>query len=179
MKKKVLAICGSTAAQSANLKIIQHVADLLSNEIEVEIYKELSLLPHFNPDLDKGNVPEIVEALRTKISTADGVLICTPEYVFSLPGSLKNAIEWCVSTTIFSDKPVAFITASASGVKAHESLKLVLETIGAGLQKETQLLIQGAKGKVDKEGNITDASTKVQLKNFADAFVAQLNNKTK
>jgi chromate reductase len=173
-RKKVLAICGSTRAQSANLSIIQHLADSISNELEIQMYGELSMLPHFNPDLDREGPPQIVRELRTKISDADGVLICAPEYVFSLPGALKNAIEWCVSTTVFSEKPVALITASASGVKAHESLQLIMKTVGADLRPETQLLIQGAKGKVDSEGNIIDAVTAEQLKELGAAFVFQL-----
>ncbi len=64
-------------------------------------------------DLDGENPPEAVLAFRKQIAAADGVLICTPEYVFTLPGSLKNALEWCVSTTIFSQKPTGLITASA------------------------------------------------------------------
>jgi NAD(P)H-dependent FMN reductase len=174
-KKKVVAICGSTRTQSVNLSIIQYVGRLLSAEVEFEIYNELSLLPHFNPDLDKERAPDIVETLRDKIRDADGVLICTPEYVFSLPGALKNAIEWCVSTTIFSEKPVALITASASGAKAHESLQLVMKTIYADMTEETQLLIQGAKGKVNNNGEVTDALTAEQLNKLAKAFTHQLN----
>ena len=174
-KKKVLAICGSTRAQSANLSIIQYIGELLSDKVELEIYNELSLLPHFNPDLDKDRAPEIVEALRDKIRNADGVLICTPEYVFSLPGALKNALEWCVSTTIFSEKPVALITASASGAKAHESLQLVMKTIYADVREETQLLIQGAKGKVTDKGEITDKATAENLQRLAVKFLLQLN----
>lgn len=179
MKKKLFAICGSTRAQSANLNILRYVAGILSNEYEFEIYDGLSDLPHFNPDLDKDRAPEIVEALRNKIKNAAGVLICTPEYVFSLPGALKNAIEWCVSTTIFSEKPVALITASASGAKAHESLQLIMKTIYADLRDETQLLIQGAKGKFDNDGKIKDDITAEQLKILTAAFFAQLNEKNK
>ena len=70
---------------------------------------------------------------RKSIEEADAVLICTPEYVFSLPGILKNALEWTVSTTVFSDKPTALLTASSSGEKAHESLLLVMKTLGLSL----------------------------------------------
>lgn len=174
-KKKVVAICGSTRTQSANLSIIQYIGELLSGEVELEIYNELSLLPHFNPDLDKDKAPDIVEALREKIKNSDGVLICTPEYVFSLPGALKNVIEWCVSTTIFSEKAVALITASASGAKAHESLQLVMKTIYADVQEETQLLIQGAKGKMNEKGEITDTLTAEKLKRLAVSFLGQLS----
>ena len=176
-KKKVIAICGSISAHSANLSIIHYLSQLLSDKLEFEIYNELSLLPHFNPDLDKETAPAIVKALRKKIENADGVLICTPEYVFSLPGALKNALEWCVSTTVFSGKPVAIITASASGVKAHESLQLVMETIGADLRKDTLLLIQGAKGKVKSNGEITDEAVIQKLKDLAVAFDSHLQEK--
>jgi chromate reductase, NAD(P)H dehydrogenase (quinone) len=178
LKKKVLAICGSTRTRSANLSIIRYVAALMPDKVEMDIYEGLSDLPHFNPDLDKDIVPPTVQSLRDRISEADGVLICTPEYVFSLPGALKNALEWCVSTILFSEKPVALITASASGVKAHESLQLVLKTIGASLREETQLLIQGAKGKVDGQDTITDPDTGRQLKELAAAFAVRLQTGT-
>jgi len=172
--KKVLALCGSTRTHSANLGIIRYVEKNLSDEVQLEIFNELSALPHFNPDLDKDNVPEIVERFRDKIRNTDGVLICTPEYVFSLPGALKNAIEWCVSTTIFSEKPVALITASASGALAHESLQLVMKTIYADLRKETQLLIQGAKGKVDNNGTVSHSDTADELNKLCAAFKTHL-----
>jgi len=172
--KKVLAICGSTRTHSANLGIIRYVEKILSAEVQLEIFNELSALPHFNPDFDNDNAPEIVERFRDKIRNADGILICTPEYIFSLPGAMKNAIEWCVSTTIFSEKPVALITASASGTLAHESLQLVMKTIYADLRKETQLLIQGAKGKVDNNGTISHFATAEQLQKLCLAFITHL-----
>lgn len=172
---KIFAICGSTRMKSANLSILQYIANKAADQLEVEIYNDLASLPHFNPDLDKDEAPEIIEGLRSKIKNAGGVIICTPEYVFSLPGALKNAIEWCVSTTIFSEKPVALITASASGVNAHESLQLVMKTIGADVREETQLLIQGAKGKINMEGEIIDAGAEQQLKQLVQEFIGRLN----
>lgn len=175
MKKKVFAICGSTRSTSANLQILHYLKQLSQKELEFEIYTDLDKLPHFNPDLDKDIAPKIVEEFRNRIEKSDGVLICTPEYVFSLPGSLKNVIEWCVSTTVFSEKPVAIITASAHGAKAHESLQLIMKTIYSTLQTDTQLLIQGAKGKINNRGEITDVTTEQQLKNLIQAFTHQLN----
>lgn len=169
-KKKVFAICGSTRSRSANLTILQYIGKIAKDKFEIEIYNGLADLPHFNPDLDLETAPEIVEQFRSKIKFADGVIICTPEYVFSLPGALKNAIEWCVSTTIFSEKPVALITASASGAKAHESLQLILKTIYADVRDEACLLIQGAKGKVNSQGEIADEITRQKLNNLAAAF---------
>lgn len=158
-KKKVLAISGSTKKNSTNESILKTIADLYKDELEVELFAGIDALPHFNPDLDRNDPPAVVKSFRDSIAQADGVLICTPEYVFSLPGSLKNAIEWCVSTTVFSNKPVAMIVAAASGQMAFESLSLILTTIEARLTNNSKLLIQGAKGKIGKEGEIKDHTT--------------------
>ena len=173
---KVLAICGSTRRQSTNLQIIKAIAQLAADDFEVEIYQHLAALPHFNPDLDDEQVPELVQAFRNQIGAADGVLICTPEYVFSLPGSLKNAIEWLVSTTLFYGKPTAIITASGLGQKAHESLQLIMKTIEAKLSDTTQLLIEGARPKLNSSGDITDAATLVKVKELIAAFTKNMHN---
>ena len=116
-KKKILAIIGSTRVNSSNLNLVKYLEVLSKDIFEITYFEGLITLPHFNPDLDHENPPQEVVAFRQQIADAHGVIICTPEYVFSLPGSLKNAIEWCVSTTVFSQKPVGLITASASGEK--------------------------------------------------------------
>jgi chromate reductase len=106
---------------------------------------------------------------------ADGILICTPEYVFSLPGSLKNAIEWMVSTTILTDKPAALITASSSGQKAHESLNLVMRTVGVKLGEKSSLLIQAPKTKITEDGTITDETTLLSIKELMNDFLALIS----
>src|SRR5205814_1264957 len=90
--------------------------------------------------------------------------------IFSVPSGLKNAIEWCVSTTVFSKKPVGIITASASGEKGHEELKLIMRTIETIFTEDTTLLIKGIKGKVDENGNIKDDKTNTALMHFIEAF---------
>lgn len=174
-KKKIFAIIGSTRARSSNLQLVKRFADLTVEKFTVTIFEGLSALPHFNPDLDNENPPPQIIEFRQQIINADGVIICTPEYVFSLPGSLKNAIEWCVSTTIFSQKPVGLITASASGEKGQEELKLVMKTIETKFNEETTLLIRGIKGKFDNEGNLTDEETKTRLTKFINSFEKLLN----
>lgn len=128
-------------------------------------------LPHFNPEESIENTPESVLTFRDKIEKADGVIICTPEYIFSIPSILKNAIEWCVSTTVFSHKPVGLITASASGRKGHEELQLIMRTIEATFTDQTTLLIQGVKGKVDQQGKISHPQTLQDIGNFMDEFL--------
>jgi chromate reductase len=170
-KKKVLVIIGSTRANSSNLKLMKKFEELTVNDFKITFFEELAELPHFNPDLDNENPPLAVVKFRQQITNTDAVIICTPEYVFSLPGSLKNAIEWCVSTTIFAQLPVGLITASATGEKAHEELQLIMNTVEASFKPETTLLIKGISGKFDEKGNLLDAKTIERLKMFRDAFV--------
>jgi len=169
-KNKIIAISGSTRKDSSNFKILQYISSQFRSEFELDIFEDLDKLPHFNPDLDIDNAPKEIVALRNKINDAQGVVICTPEYVFSLPGSLKNALEWFVSTTIFSNKKVGLVTASASGEMAHEQLLLIMKTLGADFNSNTQLLIQGIRGKINAEGKIIDSETAISLQNFAKKF---------
>lgn len=175
-RKKILAISGSTRKDSSNLQIIKAIARLSTDTLEMDIFQELDALPHFNPDLDHDPALPAVAAFRERIVAADGVLICTPEYVFSLPGSLKNAIEWTVSTTIFSHKPVALITASGMGEKAHEALQLIMRTLEAAFTADTQLLIRGPRTKVDAGGEIADGPTREKITALLSAFNALLNS---
>jgi chromate reductase len=172
-KKKILAISGSTRADSVNVHILNAIAAVYAKQADITIYTGIDQLPHFNPDLDNETVPAPVKDFRNQVQDADGVLFCTPEYVYSLPGSLKNAIEWTVSTILFTEKPVALITASSSGQKAHEALHLLMATIGARIGPE--LLIQAPKTKISAEGKITDEATILKIGDLMDTFLDQLS----
>ena len=174
-KKKILAIIGSTRTDSSNLRLVKKLVDFTADIFEFTIFEKLSELPHFNPDLDTENPPRQIAEFRQQVIDTDAVIICTPEYVFSLPGSLKNAIEWFASTTIFSQKPVGLITASASGEKGHEELQLIMKTIETKFSVDTTLLIKGIKGKFDQQGNLTDQETIEKLNIFIKAFEKQIN----
>jgi chromate reductase len=176
-KKTLLAIIGSASANSTNIKLVEQIAVLTNHEYNLTIYNDLKSLPHFDPDLSAENPPRQVVELRNTIEQSDGIIICTPEYVFSIPSGLKNAIEWCIYTTVFSDKPCGLITASASGLKGHEELQLIMKTAMAKFTNETILLIQGIKGKFDKQGNFVDNETQKQLVDFTEAFIKLVNEK--
>ena len=169
--KNILAISGSLRAQSTNLKIIENIAEMFSGKLKIAVYGGLATLPQFNPDLDTENPPPEVEDFRRQIREADGVLICTPEYVFAVPGALKNAIDWTVSSCEFMHKPTALITASGLGEKAHESLLLTLKTIEAKIGGNCALLISGARTKVDSKGEISDAETAESVKLLIDVLM--------
>lgn len=171
VKKNILAISGSLRAKSTNLTIIENIARMFADKINVTIYQGLANLPHFNPDLEAGApVPE-VEDFRRRIREADGVLICTPEYVFSIPGALKNALEWTVGTSDFAGRPAALITASSLGEKTHESLFLVLKTIEAKIAENTALLISGARTKINSGGELADPATIEAINLLIESFL--------
>ncbi|WP_298782671.1 NADPH-dependent FMN reductase [uncultured Polaribacter sp.] len=169
-KKNIIGICGSASPNSANLSILKWIAESNKSDFNLEIIDDLTGLPHFKTELTDKNVPKQVVDFRNKIENADGIIICTPEYVFSIPSGLKNIVEWCVSTTVFSDKPIGIITASANGKKGHEELKLIMETIQTNFTDETTLLIQGVKGKIDKNGEIVNQSTENELRKLIESF---------
>ena len=158
-KIKILAISGSTRKSSSNLNLIKAIAGLTTEVFTITIFEGLSELPHFNPDIDNESVPEHVTGFRQQVRDADGILICTPEYAIGVPGTLKNAIDWTVSSMEFSQKPVALITASLSGERAHQSLLGTLLIIEARMTKDTQLLVSSIKTKVSSDSKITDPET--------------------
>jgi chromate reductase, NAD(P)H dehydrogenase (quinone) len=170
IKKNIFVIIGSASENSANQKLINQFAYLTKDFFTLTIYNDLKSLPHFDPETSVYNPPSLIADFRASITQSDGVLICTPEYIFSIPSGLKNAIEWCVATTIFSDKPTGLITASAQGQKGHEELQLIMKTVMARYTDETCLLIQGIKGKIDTEGKIADDNTLSALMKFIDSY---------
>lgn len=168
--KNIIAIVGSANLNSANYKLLSYLKKITENYFNMVVFEELKSLPHFDPQLSISDPPDQVIAFRQMIENADGIIISTPEYVFSIPSGLKNAIEWSVATTVFTNKPLGIITASASGKKAHEELQLIMETLGATFNADTTLLIQGIKGKVNEAQFIQDETTRTALDKFALAL---------
>src|SRR5215831_19297668 len=158
-RKKIIAIPGSIRQGSTNRNLINAIIQLFSDKLNIKIFEGLADIPHFNPDFDNENPPAKVSDFRSQLKNADGILICTPEYAMGVPGSLKNAVDWTVSSMEFSKKPTALITASSLGEKAHESLTGTLKIIEANLTEKTQLLISGAKPKISGDNRITDKNT--------------------
>jgi NAD(P)H-dependent FMN reductase len=168
--KNVVALIGSAATGSTNHKLIEFIQAESLNIFQITVFDRLKCLPHFDPDRSLKDVPAIIADLRSLLQNADGVIICTPEYIFSVPSGLKNVVEWFVATTIFSNKPVGLITASTSGLKAHEELQLIMHTLMATFTTETTMLIQGIKGKVDAQGNIINKQTRNSLLKFIESL---------
>ncbi len=178
-KKKILAISGSTRVQSTNLNYIQAIVQLSADIFEIKIFEGLTQLPHFNPDLDLelSTAPEEVKAFRHLLREADGILICTPEYAMGVPGTLKNAIDWTVSSCEFIHKPTALVTASSQGSKGHASLLETLNIIEALMTPATQLLIPVAKTKINFELKILDNKTLNELNSLVLELHQLIQNK--
>ncbi len=170
LKKNILAISGSTRQFSSNLNLIHAFSNLSTDIFKVTIFQGLTSLPHFNPDLDNESPPSAVIAFRQIIRAHNGVLICTPEYAMGVPGTLKNALDWTVSSMDFSHKPVALITASSQGQKGHATLLDTLQVIESEMTESTQLLIPFVKTKVSQAGEILHAPTLAEVQKLIQAF---------
>ena len=168
--KTIFAIIGSASEHSSNHQIVRHLQHKLNPEINLVLFDRLKELPHFDPEESTSQPPIEIIALRQVIQDADLVLISSPEYIFSVPSGLKNLLEWCAATTIFTDKPVSIITASAQGETGHAELQRIMQGLGAQLDPRKNLLIQGVKGKLDAVGNIWNEKLDQEL----DALAEQL-----
>lgn len=110
----MLGICGSLQAESGNLRLLRKAAALMPANVEFAIYEGIDALPFFRSDMDPSDVPESVHRFRKALKECDAVLIASPEYGHSLPGVLKNAIDWVIGSGELYKKRVA-VTASAPG----------------------------------------------------------------
>jgi chromate reductase len=169
--KKILAISGSLRAGSSNHAVLRFFGEMAPVGLKYNIYDGLAQLPHFDPGLDNDDPPATVTALRKNLAEADGIIICTPEYAFGVPGSLKNALDWTVSGGSLSDKPLALITASTGGQHAHAALLLILGALNTNVLKEATLLIPFIRSKMDGDGKITDLATVESLKEVFEALI--------
>jgi len=159
MKKTILAISGSLRAGSSNHTILQYLGGMMPEDVDYTIYDGLASIPAFDPGLDNDTPPAAVADLRDKIAAVDAIIICTPEYAFGVPGALKNALDWTVSSGSLSGKPLALITASTSGQYAHEGMTRILGALDATMSEAGNLLIPFIRTKIDANGNLTDDIT--------------------
>jgi len=133
---RILGLSGSLRRDSHNSRLLLGAGSMLPDGAELEVFDQLSSIPPYNED-DEQTLPPAVEALKRAIAGADGVLVATPEYNASIPGVLKNALDWVsrpVAETPLKGKPVAVIGASTGlfgAVWAQAETRKVLSTIGA------------------------------------------------
>ena len=169
-----MAISGSLRIGSSNHAILRYLGTLITVDFEYTIYDQMAFIPPFDPGNDNESVADAVVDFRNLIKGADGIIICTPEYAFGVPGQFKNALDWTVSSGSFSCKPTALITASTGGQNAHEALIKILGAIDAQLIPNATLLISYIRSKLGTDGEITDVETKQSLDTLLDAFLTAI-----
>ena len=172
----LLAISGSLRSGSSNHHILKYLATQVPADINYTIYDELALIPPFDPGLDNDTPPDAVARLRRLLANVDGVIICTPEYAFGVPGQLKNMLDWLVSSSSLVEKPVALITASLGGEHAHASLLLTLGALNSHIVDGAILLISFIRSKINAEGRIIHQETQESLNILMHNFLTLVAN---
>ncbi|TWT07673.1 NAD(P)H-dependent oxidoreductase [Planococcus sp. CPCC 101016] len=176
-KINIIAISGSSRKKSSTLKALNSLNKFVPSNVNYEIYDGIEKLPHFNRELDNDNAPAEVEVYRELLSRADGVIICTPEYIKGVPGVLKNALEWLVSSAELYAKPVAVITASCDGENAHQALQLNLSMVNANVFDGGALLISGENNRLNEDGEFIKDEVNSSLKLLISKLLEEINKK--
>jgi NAD(P)H-dependent FMN reductase len=169
----VLAISGSLRAASSNTTVLQALAALAPDDVPITLYDQLDDLPYFNPDLDLEGAtpPAVVADLRGQVGRADGIIICSPEYAHGVPGVLKNALDWLVSSLEFPGKPVALVNISPRSTHAQASLAETLRTMSASLIADQSLTIALPRDRRDVASMLADPDIAQALRAALDALV--------
>jgi NAD(P)H-dependent FMN reductase len=159
---RIVGISGSLRAGSSNHALLR-MAPLLIDSISLTIYDGLARLPHFSPDLE-ADPPAEVRAFRELVKSANGVIISSPEYVHGIPGSLKNALDWLVSSGEFINKPLVLWSASPSGAEfAHPQLLEICRTMTANVLVEASMKIPRARQAFDADGRLINEQLRRDL----------------
>jgi len=168
---KLLAISGSLREASTNTRLLRALALLAPSETSVAFYEALDDLPHFKPDLDVDPAPAAVALFREELRAADAVVISSPEYAHGVPGTLKNALDWVVSSGEFVEKPVALINASPRSLHAYESLAETLRTMAAVIVPEASITLPLLGNKLSAAQIVGDSLLAEALRGVATALI--------
>lgn len=170
----IVGISGSLREGSYNTALLHYVQSILPTEIS---FTELLIgdLPLYNTDMEKNGFPESVENFRKGIAQADGILIVSPEYNYSVPGVLKNAIDWAsrVPEPPFSGKPVGLLSASNGifgGVRMQAHLRYVLFAVNAHVMNRPEIYVASAHQKFEN-GLLIDEKTKELLEKYVKSLI--------
>jgi chromate reductase len=180
---RILGISGSLRRGSHNTSLLQAAADLLPPGVELRVYESLRDLPLYDPDLDTELSPSEVTRLRQAIKSADGVLIATPEYNGSIPGALKNALDW--ASRPFPDnslrgKPVAVIGASTGlfgAVWSQAETRKVLGVIGADVIDQ-EVAVGQADTAFARDGDLVEPEQRALVAQLVSVLAARAGAET-
>lgn len=170
----IVGLCGSLRAGSLNRMAMNLAGELMPEGMRME-HAEIRDVPFFDGDLLAKGLPASVAALRERIRKADGVLIVTPEYNFSIPGVLKNALDWISrgEDQPFAYKPVAIISAApgpVGGARVQYDVRRVMLFMNAQVLAKPEVFIAGAVGKFNSDSQCTDDTTRKFVGDQMQAF---------
>src|SRR2546426_2569748 len=175
---RILAVSGSLRAGSHNTSLLQAAIDAAPEGVDVELWEGIGGLPIYDQDLEGTDLPESVRRLREDWGSADAILFATPEYNGSVPGGLKNAVDWLsrpLATSVLRNKPVAVVGASTGAfgaVWAQAELRKVLATAGARVV-EGDVAVGHAHERF-ADGRLLDENLLEQLQEVVDSLVAEV-----
>jgi chromate reductase, NAD(P)H dehydrogenase (quinone) len=178
MKQKVhiLGFAGSLRKQSYNRAILAAALEMVPDDASLEIF-DLEGIPPFNQDLEL-QPPDKVKEFKTRIRAADAILIATPEYNYSIPGVLKNAIDWAsrpYGDNAFNGKPVAVMGASIGTLgtaRAQYDLRRSFVFLNMLPLNQPEVMVSFAQDKVDSSGRLTDEKTRKRIRELFESLIA-------
>lgn len=177
--KKIIAISGSLRKDSFNTHLARAAVELAPEGVEIEVVN-IGSIPLFNQDLDQ-QFPIAAQDFKNKVRQADGIIFATPEYNRSIPGVLKNAIDWAsrpYGDNAFAGKTV-FVTGASIGpiaaALAQYHLKQIMLYLDARVLGQPEFYLGNAGSKFDAQGNLTDESTREHLKKAIELLVSKLS----
>jgi chromate reductase, NAD(P)H dehydrogenase (quinone) len=175
---RVLGISGSLRRDSWNTKLLDAARELLPDGVQLEVYEELKAVPPYDEDDDTAEAPASVAHLRAALAGADAILFATPEYNSSIPGQLKNAIDWAsrpLASNPIRNTPVAVVGASTGAfgaVWAQAELRKVLAATGARVV-DGEVVVGHAPTRFDDEGTLVDENLREELAEVLATLLAE------
>ncbi|MDB5764373.1 MAG: NADPH-dependent reductase [Herminiimonas sp.] len=172
----ILGISGSLRKKSYNTAALRAAGQLLPDGVTMETF-DLAPIPIYNDDVREQGLPQPVQQLREKIAAADALLIVSPEYNYSIPGPLKNAIDWASRppSQPFDGKPIAIMGASPGVIgtaRCQYHLRQVFVFLNGMLLNKPEVMISLAGAKFDEQGNLTDGPTREYIQKLLAALAA-------
>jgi len=172
---KILGFVGSLRKDSYNKALMRAAVELTPEDAKIEVF-DLEGIPPFNQDLER-QTPKLVKDFKAKIRKADAILIASPEYNYSVPGVLKNAIDWAsrpYGDNAFEGKPVAIMSASVGtlgGARAQYHLRQSFVFLDMRPLNRPEVMMPFAQDNVDANGNVTNEQTKRLIRELLEALV--------
>lgn len=172
----ILGFAGSLRKDSYNKALLRAALEMVPENAVIEVF-DLEGIPPFNQDLE-GRPLQKVKEFKAKVRAADAILVATPEYNYSVPGVLKNAIDWAsrpYGDNVFEDKPVAVMSASIGilgGARAQYHLRQIFVFLNMHPVNRPEVFLTYAQDKIDAQGRVTDETTREKIRQLLEALVA-------